>query len=142
MAMRAPPGKPGVCVLITGPGVTNAATPIGQAFSDSVPMLVLSSVNATDDLGKGRGRLHEITDQQAAMAPLTAFSRTVRSAEELPAAYGRRLPHRSRPAGRGRCISRSRSTCWRRRAPRLGDARRNRQPPAPDARPDRRGGGA
>jgi 5-guanidino-2-oxopentanoate decarboxylase len=79
-------GRPGVCVLITGPGMTNAATPIGQAFSDSVPMLVISSVNATDDLGKGRGRLHEITSQQAAIAPLTAFSRTVRSAGELPAA--------------------------------------------------------
>ena len=79
-------GRPGVCVLITGPGVTNAATPIGQAYSDSIPMLVLSSVNATNDLGKGRGRLHEISSQQAAMAPLTAFSRTVRTADELPAA--------------------------------------------------------
>jgi len=77
-------GRPGVCVLITGPGVTNAATPIGQAYSDSIPMLVLSSVNATDDLGKGRGRLHEISSQQATMAPLTAFSRTIRDAAELP----------------------------------------------------------
>jgi len=79
-------GRPGVCVLITGPGVVNAGTAIGQAFSDSVPMLVLSSVNARDDLGKGRGRLHEITDQQAVMAPLTAFSRTVMKPEELPRA--------------------------------------------------------
>ncbi|MFM9845302.1 MAG: 5-guanidino-2-oxopentanoate decarboxylase [Dongiaceae bacterium] len=80
-------GRPGVCVLITGPGVTNAATPIGQAFTDSAPMLVLSSVNATADLGKGRGKLHEITNQQAVMAPLTAFSRTVRSASELMPAF-------------------------------------------------------
>jgi len=76
-------GKPGVCVLITGPGVVNAGTAIGQAFSDSVPMLVLSSVNGSEDLGKGRGRLHEITDQQAVMAPLTAFSRTILKPEEL-----------------------------------------------------------
>jgi len=80
-------GKPGVCVLISGPGLTNAATPIGQAFSDSVPMLILSSVAATPDLGKGRGRLHELTSQQAAMAPLTAFSRTILRSEQLPAAY-------------------------------------------------------
>src|SRR5262245_16774557 len=79
-------GRPGVCVLITGPGVTNAATAIGQAYSDSIPMLVLSSVNATEDLGKGRGRLHEITSQQAVMAPLTAFSRTIRDTSELPSA--------------------------------------------------------
>ena len=69
-------GKPGACFLITGPGVTNAATPIGQAYSDSVPMLVISSVNARGELGKGWGRLHEITDQRATTAPLTAFSAT------------------------------------------------------------------
>ena len=85
-AMPAPRASPGVCVLITGPGVVNAGTAIGQAFSDSVPMLVLSSVNARDDLGKGRGRLHEITDQQAVMAPLTAFSRTIMAPEELATA--------------------------------------------------------
>jgi 5-guanidino-2-oxopentanoate decarboxylase len=79
-------GKPGICILITGPGVVNAGTAIGQAFSDSVPLLVLSSVNSRDDLGKGRGQLHEITDQQAVMAPLTAFSRTVMKAEDLPQA--------------------------------------------------------
>lgn len=79
-------GKPGVCCLITGPGLMNAATPIGQAYSDSVPMLVLTSVNASEDLGKGRGRLHEITDQHAAIAPLTGLTRTIRDAAELPEA--------------------------------------------------------
>src|SRR5471030_3289072 len=34
-------GKPGVCFVITGPGVTNAATAIGQAYADSIPMLVI-----------------------------------------------------------------------------------------------------
>jgi thiamine pyrophosphate-dependent acetolactate synthase large subunit-like protein len=77
-------GRPGVCVVITGPGVTNAATAMGEAYSDSIPMLVLSSVNATADLGMGRGRLHEITSQQAVTAPLTAFSRTALAAGEVP----------------------------------------------------------
>ena len=35
-------GKPGVCTIIAGPGVTNAATGIAQAYCDSQPMLVLS----------------------------------------------------------------------------------------------------
>ncbi len=77
-------GRPGVCVLITGPGVTNAATPIGQAYSDSVPMLVISSVGETADLGMGRGRLHEITSQQAVTAPMTAFSATAMTPGEVP----------------------------------------------------------
>jgi 5-guanidino-2-oxopentanoate decarboxylase len=76
-------GKPGVCCLITGPGLMNAATPLGQAYSDSVPVLVLCSVNAKPDLGKGRGRLHEISNQSAAIAPLTAFTRTVMSDQEM-----------------------------------------------------------
>ncbi|HWT98767.1 MAG TPA: thiamine pyrophosphate-binding protein, partial [Terriglobales bacterium] len=79
-------GKPGVCCLITGPGLLNAATPIGQAYSDSVPVLILCSVNASTDLGKGRGRLHEISDQRATVAPITAFARTIYKAGELPQA--------------------------------------------------------
>ncbi len=77
-------GRPGVCVVITGPGVTNTATAMGEAYSDSVPILVLSSVNATADLGMGRGRLHEITSQQTVTEPLTAFSATARAAGEVP----------------------------------------------------------
>ncbi|HWU00672.1 MAG TPA: 5-guanidino-2-oxopentanoate decarboxylase, partial [Terriglobales bacterium] len=76
-------GKPGVCLLISGPGVTNAATPIGQAYSDSQPMLVISSVAATGDLGMGRGRLHEITDQARVTEPLTAFSATALNPDQV-----------------------------------------------------------
>ena len=31
-------------VVITGPGVTNILTPMAQAYADSIPMLVVSSV--------------------------------------------------------------------------------------------------
>lgn len=95
-------GRPGVCTLITGPGLTNALTPIGQAFSDSVPMLVVSSANATTDLGRGWGRLHEITDQAQTAAPLVGLSRTILSAEQADAftaeAWGLFTAARPRPA--------------------------------------------
>jgi 5-guanidino-2-oxopentanoate decarboxylase len=95
-------GRPGVCLLITGPGVTNAATPIGEAYSDSVPLLVLSSVNATRDLGIGRGELHEITDQEAVTRPLTGFSATVLRPEQAPQLLARAFAsfasQRPRPA--------------------------------------------
>lgn len=77
-------GRPGVCTLITGPGVTNCATPLAQAYADSVPMLLISSANRSESLGKGWGCLHEITDQSAVTAPLTAFSVMVRTPEEIP----------------------------------------------------------
>ena len=53
-------GKPGVALLITGPGVTNAITAMGQAYQDSIPMLVISGVNARESLGHGEGWLHEL----------------------------------------------------------------------------------
>ncbi len=77
-------GRPGVCTLITGPGVTNAATPLAQAYADSIPVLLISSANRSESLGKGWGCLHEITDQRAVTAPLTAFSHMVTDPEELP----------------------------------------------------------
>jgi len=40
-------GKPGVCTIIAGPGVTNAATGIAQAYCDSQPLLVLSGACPT-----------------------------------------------------------------------------------------------
>lgn len=77
-------GKPGVCTLITGPGVTNAATPLAQSYADSIPVLLISSANRTESLGKGWGCLHEITDQRAVTAPLTAFSFMVRDPRDIP----------------------------------------------------------
>lgn len=81
-------GRPGICTLITGPGVTNAATPLGQSFADSVPVLLISTNNALPTLGKGWGCLHEITDQQAVTAPLTALSATALCPEDVPELIG------------------------------------------------------
>jgi 5-guanidino-2-oxopentanoate decarboxylase len=77
-------GEPGVCTIITGPGVTNAATGIGQAYADSIPMLVISSANDSPSLGKGWGRLHETTDLCAITRPITAFSVMVHDPAEVP----------------------------------------------------------
>ncbi|HWM66122.1 MAG TPA: 5-guanidino-2-oxopentanoate decarboxylase [Steroidobacteraceae bacterium] len=77
-------GKPGVCTIIAGPGVTNAATGIAQAYCDSQPMLVLSGGTITRTHGKGWGAIHELDDQAAVTAGFTAFSAMIRYPEELP----------------------------------------------------------
>lgn len=82
-------GKPGVAFVITGPGLTNTITAMGQARADSVPMLVISGVNATATLGRGLGYLHELPDQQGMMAKVAAFSERVTDPAELPAVLGR-----------------------------------------------------
>ncbi len=78
-------GKPGVAVVITGPGMTNTLTAMAQARADSVPMLVISSVNATPSLGKGLGYLHELPDQQATIATIATSIRIESEADLAPA---------------------------------------------------------
>lgn len=73
--------RPGVAYVITGPGLCNIMTPMGQAYSDSVPLLVISSCLNPSDLGVGRGRLHEMKDQEAAAATVCDWSKTAQDAE-------------------------------------------------------------
>jgi acetolactate synthase-1/2/3 large subunit len=82
-------GKPGVAFVITGPGLTNAITAMGQARADSVPMLVISGVNATATLGKGLGYLHELPDQRGMMEKVALFSHRIEQAAELPEVLAR-----------------------------------------------------
>lgn len=75
-------GKPGVAFVITGPGLLNALTAMGQAAADSVPILVISGVNRRASLGKGLGMLHELPDQAAMVRPLCP-SRQITSPDEV-----------------------------------------------------------
>lgn len=77
-------GRPGVCFVISGPGLTNIMTPMGQAHSDSVPMLVISSVIEWRYIAKGFGRLHEMPDQEGAAGTVSRWSDTADNPEELP----------------------------------------------------------
>jgi 5-guanidino-2-oxopentanoate decarboxylase len=77
-------GKPGVCTIIAGPGVTNAATGIAQAYCDSQPMLVISGASAAPTHGKGWGAIHELNDQAAVTAGFTSFSSMIRYPDEVP----------------------------------------------------------
>lgn len=82
-------GKPGVCFIITGPGMTNILTAMAQAYADSIPMLVISSVNERARLAHGNGYLHELPNQRNLVGNVCAFSHTLMSAEELPAVLAR-----------------------------------------------------
>ena len=77
-------GRPGICYIITGPGLCNIMTPLGQAYSDSVSVLAISSClpqGGTDD-----GRLHEMLDQRGAGAAVCDWSHEAESPED---AYAR-----------------------------------------------------
>lgn len=71
-------GRPGVAYVITGPGLCNIMTPLGQAYSDSVSVLAISS--CLDETAAMRGQLHQMLDQEGAAATVCDWSETARSA--------------------------------------------------------------
>lgn len=76
-------GKIGVALVITGPGVTNMLTPLGQSRADSVPVLSISSVNPVATQGKGLGRLHELPDQFATVSTVVCQAIRIEKSDEL-----------------------------------------------------------
>jgi acetolactate synthase-1/2/3 large subunit len=79
-------GEVGVCFTITGPGVTNILTAMGQSYGDSVPVLVISSENRRGEIGTGRGFLHEVHDQIGMARHVAGIvERIIDPAELLPA---------------------------------------------------------
>jgi len=93
-------GKPGVAFVITGPGLTNTLTAMGQAKADSVPLLVISGVNRRASLGRGLGLLHELPDQAAMVRALCPTERLEDPADLEPLldrAFARLLTGRPGP---------------------------------------------
>ncbi|MFK7870966.1 MAG: thiamine pyrophosphate-binding protein [Roseobacter sp.] len=92
-------GRPGVAYVITGPGVCNIMTPMGQAYSDSVPMLVISS--CLDEVAATRGQLHQMKDQRAAAETVCDWSEEAGTAQAAYAlidrAFGEFEMSRARP---------------------------------------------
>ena len=79
-------GRPGVALVTSGPALLNAAAAVGQAYSDSVPVLVVSPGLPLRHPGLGNGYLHETRDQGAALAAVAAASIRVTSVAEIPVA--------------------------------------------------------
>ncbi len=95
-------GRPAAAFVISGPGMTNALTAVAQAYSDSVPMIVVASSPVRASLGKGWGVLHEVPDQLALAAGVTGIARAALSAEDvrdhLRAMFAALRMGRARPA--------------------------------------------
>jgi 5-guanidino-2-oxopentanoate decarboxylase len=95
-------GHPAAAFVISGPGVSNVLTALAQAYSDSVPLLVVASAPIRASLGRGWGVLHELDDQRALAAAACGFAGSARSdrelREQLTAAFAALRAARPRPA--------------------------------------------
>ena len=92
-------GRPGVCILISGPGLTNAITPIAQAYQDSIPMLVDLRRRARAR-GAAWARSTTCPTSRACSSKVTAFSHSVDrpgGAARGPRPRAATSSHRGRP---------------------------------------------
>ena len=74
-------GKPGVVLVTSGPGATNAITGIATAFMDSIPMIVISGQVASHLIGTDA---FQETDMIGISRPIVKHSFSIESAEEIP----------------------------------------------------------
>src|SRR6267143_4521933 len=76
-------GRPGVCLTVPGPGVTNALTAIGEAYADSSPVLLLASQLPTATVVLDREDFHQLRDGEAVLRSVTQWGVRPACAEEI-----------------------------------------------------------
>jgi len=74
-------GKPGVVLVTSGPGATNAITGIATAFMDSIPMVVISGQVTRDAIGSDA---FQETDMVGVSRPVVKHSFLVQNAADIP----------------------------------------------------------
>ncbi len=79
-------GKPGVALVVPGPGVQNASAALGTAYACSSPVLLLAGQVETFNVGKNKGSLHEIVDQLDVVRPVTKWCHRVMDRDKIPSA--------------------------------------------------------
>jgi thiamine pyrophosphate-dependent acetolactate synthase large subunit-like protein len=79
-------GRAGVCLVITGPGVLNAATPAATAYADSIPQLIISTGLPREIEGTDAGYLHQTKNQHGALDAVTAWSHRASSPADVATA--------------------------------------------------------
>ena len=78
-------GRVGVCAVVPGPGVLNAAAGLATAYACGSRVLCIVGQVPTADLGRGRGVLHEIPDQHAAIKGVIGRAEYATRPEDVPA---------------------------------------------------------
>ena len=74
-------GRPGVVLVTSGPGATNAITGIATAYMDSIPMVVISGQVQSHLIGTDS---FQETDMVGISRPIVKHSYLVRTASEIP----------------------------------------------------------
>ena len=74
-------GKPGVVLVTSGPGATNAITGIATAYMDSIPLVVISGQVARDAVGSDA---FQETDMIGVSRPIVKHSFMIQNPQDIP----------------------------------------------------------
>lgn len=77
-------GKPGVAMVVPGPGVLNAGAGMSTAYACSSQVMLLAGTIPSTFVGKGYGALHEIPKQTETIEGLTKWTARPTRVEEIP----------------------------------------------------------
>ena len=72
-------GAPGLCIATLGPGATNLATGVGNAWLDRSPMIAITCTLNTDQLGR---RIQMWIDHHALFKPITKATLPARDRQD------------------------------------------------------------
>ena len=79
-------GRPGVFMVVPGPGVLNAGAALCTALGANAPVLCLTGNVMARLIGQGRGQLHELPDQLALLRGLTRYAARIDHPSQAPGA--------------------------------------------------------
>ena len=79
-------GKPGVALVVPGPGTYNAGAGMATAYAASSPVMMIAGQVASSAIGQDQGALHDVHDQLEYMKPVTKWNSRVLAAAEVPSA--------------------------------------------------------
>ena len=77
-------GKPGVALVVPGPGIYNAGGGLSTAFSRSSPVVLIAGQIPRATIGQNLGGLHEVNDQKEITNPITKWQKQVLRPHEVP----------------------------------------------------------
>jgi len=77
-------GRIAASFVVPGPGLTNALTGMGMAYSESAPMLVFGGQNALVQLEREGGHFHELRDSLSVAASVCGYTTRVSAPEHIP----------------------------------------------------------
>lgn len=96
-------GRPGVCMVVPGPGLLNATAGLATAYSCNSPVVCIAGHIHSTAVDQGRGLLHEIKNQAGILASVTKWNGRARSVAEIPSlireAFKQATSGRPQPVG-------------------------------------------